>query len=155
MAKKTMGQFDDIIEAAAKFVEQQKGVWDHSAWTEFLSGIGKMGFDVDGEMKEYLGSLLESMKNYYSAASATDGITSAMKGIAENTVSFINKTKGSWDHSGWETYLKTMQKKGTELSDETVKYLGSVLETSKELYHLPTFASKMMSKGLAKKSKEA
>ncbi|MBF0554363.1 MAG: hypothetical protein HQK96_07340 [Nitrospirae bacterium] len=154
MAKKISGQFDDIIEFAAKFVEQQKGVWDHTAWTDFLSGIGKMGFDVDADMQSYLGSLLESMKKYYGTAAATGGITTAMTGIAENTVSFINKTKGSWDHSGWEKYLSDMQKKGAELSDETVKYLGSVLEISKELYLLPALASKMMPKGSAKKSKE-
>ncbi|MEO5360245.1 MAG: hypothetical protein H7843_07315 [Nitrospirota bacterium] len=152
MAKKSTGQFDDIIESAAKFVEQQKGVWDHTAWTDFLSGISKMGFDIDSEMKAYLGSLLESMKKYYTAASATSGISSTMKGIAEDTVTFITKTKGSWDHSGWEEYLKDMHKKGAELSEETTKYLGSVLEISKELYFLPSLASKMMSKGLSKKS---
>lgn len=157
MAKKMMGQFDDIIEFAAKFVEQQKGVWDHTAWTGFLSEINKMGVDVTAEMKSYLGTLLESMKKYYGVASATDGITTAMTSIAENTVDFIKKTKGEWDQTGWETYLKEIQKKGMELTDETTKYLGTVLETSKDLYFLPSFASKMMTKGPVgpvKKSKE-
>ncbi|MCG6553661.1 MAG: hypothetical protein L7F77_15155 [Candidatus Magnetominusculus sp. LBB02] len=152
MAKKSaMGQFDEIMDAAAKFVEQQKGVWDHTAWTDFLDNISKTGVEVNAEVKAYLGTLLESMKKYYAAASATDGLTATMKAIAENTVSFLNKTKGSWDHAGWETYLKDMQKKGAELSDETVKYLGSVLEISKELYNLPTFASKAAAKTASKK----
>ncbi|MBF0319264.1 MAG: hypothetical protein HQL01_05610 [Nitrospirae bacterium] len=152
MSKKMIGQFDDIIEFAAKFVEQHKGVWDHTAWTEFLSEINKKGIDVTGDMKAYMGSLLEAMKKYYGMASATEGITAAMTGLAENTVSFIKKTKGQWDHSVWEAYLKDMQKKGMDLNNETTKYLGSILEVSKELYFMPMFSS--TSKGLTKKSQD-
>lgn len=157
MAKKMMGQFEDIVELAAKFVEQQKGVWDHTAWMKFLGEVKEMGFEMTEDLKAYLGSLLESMKKFYSATTATENINKAMTGIAEDTVSFIKKTKGMWDHSAWEDYLKGVQKKGLDVTDEAVKYLGGILESSKELYVFPPISEKMMSmtKNATKRSKEA
>ena len=34
MAKKTMGGFDVLVDLTSKFVESQKGAWDHTAWVE-------------------------------------------------------------------------------------------------------------------------
>ncbi|MBF0567137.1 MAG: hypothetical protein HQK89_18080 [Nitrospirae bacterium] len=155
MAKKMMGQFDDIVELAAKFVEQQKGVWDHTAWMNFLNEVKEMGFEMTDDLKSYLGSLLEAMKKFYSASTATENINKAMTGIAEDTVSFIKKTKGMWDHSAWEDYLSEVQKKGLNVTDETMKYLGGILESSKELYVFPPVSSKMMAKTFLKKQKES
>ncbi|MBF0465173.1 MAG: hypothetical protein HQK88_02205 [Nitrospirae bacterium] len=154
MSKKITGHFDDLIEMASEFVQKQKGVWDHTAWTNFLAEAKTMGYEVNDELKSYLGTLLDSMKRVYNAAAATESITKLMSSMAENTVDFMKKTKGVWDHDGWQSYLKDIQKKGLDLNDETTKYLGGVLEASKDLYAFPPIASKMMAKA-TKKSKEA
>ncbi|MBF0338515.1 MAG: hypothetical protein HQL05_11865 [Nitrospirae bacterium] len=151
MSKKLMGQFDELIELAAKFVERQKGIWDHTAWMDFLTEVQKMGFETTEEMKAYLGTLLEAMKKFYGAATTTDGITNAMMALAENSVGFIKKTKGAWDHSVWMEYLQDVRKKGLAVSDETTKYMGSVMESMKDLYVFPPIATKILAKtGLGK-----
>ena len=141
MAKQMMGQFDDLIKYAAKFVEAQKGAWDHTAWTDFLSDTEKKGFEMTNELKSYLGTTVESMKRFYSASSSTEGIATSLKSISDDSVKFIKKTNGMWNHSEWESFLKEIQKKGLSLSEETMRYTGNILESVKNLYALPSFMS--------------
>ncbi|WP_420266884.1 hypothetical protein [Candidatus Magnetominusculus dajiuhuensis] len=137
MAKQAFGSFEDLIELASKFVEQQGGKWDHTAWLEFLSNIQRKGFYLSNDMQSYLGSMLESMKKLYSSVSSTAEIQNIMLGISENTINFIKKTQGTWDHMGWELFIKDLQKRGLSLTEETTTYLGGVLEAAKELYTFP------------------
>ncbi|MBV6343097.1 hypothetical protein, partial [Candidatus Magnetobacterium casense] len=76
-------------------------------------------------------------KKLYSTSTSTPGFENIILGIANNTVDFIKKTSGTWDHQGWEAYLKDLQKKGVKLSEETTTYLGGILEAAKELYLFP------------------
>ncbi len=142
MNKKMMASFDDLIELSTKFVAQQGGKWDHTAWLEFLSDIQKMGYNLTHDMQSYLGSMLESMKKLYGTTTATTGLESIILGIANNTVNFIKQTRGMWDHQGWETFLKELQKKGVDLTEESTTYLGGILEAAKELYFFPIQSSK-------------
>ncbi|MBF0609134.1 MAG: hypothetical protein SFH39_18845 [Candidatus Magnetobacterium sp. LHC-1] len=137
MNQKMMESFDELIKLSTKFVSQQGGKWDHAAWLEFLSDIQKMGYNLTHDMQSYLGSMLESMKKLYSTSTSTTGFENIILGIANNTVDFIKKTSGTWDHQGWEAYLKDLQKKGVKLSEETTTYLGGILEAAKELYLFP------------------
>ncbi|MBF0459330.1 MAG: hypothetical protein HQK99_15680 [Nitrospirae bacterium] len=144
MAKHMYGSFEDLIELASKFVEQQGGKWDHTAWLEFLSNIQKKGFYLSNDMQSYLGSMLESMKKLYTSVSSTTEIQNIMLGISENTINFIKKTQGTWDHTGWELFIKDLQKGGLSLTEETTTYLGGMLEAARELY---TFPIKVPGKG--------
>ncbi|MCG6550798.1 MAG: hypothetical protein L7F77_00615 [Candidatus Magnetominusculus sp. LBB02] len=137
MAKQAFGSFEDLIELASKFVEQQDGKWDHLAWLDFLSNIQKKGFYLSNDMQSFLGSMLESMKSLYSSVSNTSEMQNIMLGISENTITFIKKTQGSWDHAGWESFIKDLQKRGLSLTGETTNYLGGVLEAARELYTFP------------------
>jgi hypothetical protein len=137
MAKQVFGSFDDLIELASKFVEKQGGKWDHTAWLEFLSDIQKQGFHLSNDMQSYLGSMLESMKKLYGSISSTSEMQSIMLGISENTINFIKKTQGTWDHTGWESFIRELQKRGLSLTEEATTYLGGVLEAAKELYTFP------------------
>ncbi|MBF0556369.1 MAG: hypothetical protein HQK96_17770, partial [Nitrospirae bacterium] len=47
------------------------------------------------------------------------------------------KTQGTWDHMGWELFIKDLQKRGLSLTEEATTYLGGVLEAAKELYTFP------------------
>ncbi|MEO5359561.1 MAG: hypothetical protein H7843_03825 [Nitrospirota bacterium] len=137
MARQVFGSFEDLIELASKFVDQQGGKWDHTAWLEFLSNIQKKGFYLSNDMQSYLGSMLESMKKLYTTISSTAELQSTLLGISENTITFIKKTQGTWDHTGWESFIKDLQKRGLSLTEEATTYLGGVLEAAKELYTFP------------------
>ncbi|MBF0565943.1 MAG: hypothetical protein HQK89_11925 [Nitrospirae bacterium] len=140
--KNIIGSFDDLIELATKFVEQQGGKWDHAAWLEFLSEIQKNGYNLSHDMQSYLGSMLESLKKVHGSINSTGRIESVMLGLSESTVNFIKSTKGMWDQSNWDSFLKDLQKKGLELTDETTSYVGGVLEAAKELYSFPLSSKK-------------
>ncbi len=134
MAQNTTPPLSSLIDLAGKFVEQRKGIWDHEAWSGFLSDVQKKGFELTDEMTTYLGSVLESMKQFYQAATATTGMTQVMASIPKETVTFIQDHKGVWGQSEWEQFLAELQKKGAAYSDETTNYLGSILESVKRLY---------------------
>ncbi|KJU82174.1 hypothetical protein MBAV_005632 [Candidatus Magnetobacterium bavaricum] len=134
MAAKVTDVFDELVQIAGKFVERQKGAWDHSAWLDLLSGVQKKGVDVSEDVQRYIGSMLEAMKKLYHASSATENVKGALLEISQHTVEFIKKTKGVWDQKDGEAFLKDLQKKGIELSEETKSYLGGVLESVKRVY---------------------
>ena len=134
MAEKTMGGFDVLIDLAGKFIDSQKGMWDHTAWVNFLSEAQKKTVELSDDMKNNLGLVLESMKKFYNASTATKGMENVMAGISEHTINFFKKTKGVWDQSELETYVKDIQKKGFDLTDETRSYLGEVFESLKGFY---------------------
>ncbi len=142
MALKLMEGFDVLVDLAGKFVEKQKGAWDHTAWLDLLSDVQKKGIELSDDMTANIGSVLEGMKKVYETTAATKGMENVMSDISELTVNFIKKTKGVWDQSGWETYLKDLQTKGVNLTDETRSYLEEVLKASKELYTISPEVSK-------------
>ncbi len=150
MAEKAMRGFDVLMDLAGKFVERQKGVWDHTAWLDFLSEIQKKGFELSDGMKDYLGVMLEGMKKVYNAAGDTKGVEKVMSDLSHLTVNFMKKTKSVWDQSGWESFLKDLQKKGIDLSDETGSYLAGVLDAARELYNVSPAAVKKETKSTAK-----
>ena len=151
MAKKTMGGFDVLVDLAGKFVESQKGVWDHTAWLNFVSDVQQKGLELSDDMKDNLGLVLESMKKFYSASIATKGIENVMAGISNYTIDYFKKTKGVWDQSQWEAYVNDIQKKGVELTDETKSYLGEISESLQEFYTLLSPVKKEGKKTGAKK----
>ncbi len=142
MARKGLGGFDVLIDLAGKFVEGQKGMWDDTAWQDFLRDVRKKGFEPSDDMKDYLGSVLEAMKKVYGATTDTKGMENAIPDISELAVKFIKKTQGTWDQSGWESFLGDLQKKGIHLTDETKAYFGDILEATRELYSISPVASK-------------
>jgi hypothetical protein len=134
MAEKVTELFDTLMNLSGRFVESQKGAWNHTAWLDFLAGLRKKGFELTDTMKTYVGSVMESMKKVYEASIATKRMEELISDIADQTVSFMKNTKGVWDQKEWESYLKDLQEKGIGLTDETRNYLGGVLEAARELY---------------------
>ncbi len=134
MAQKALGGFDVLMDLAGNFIEAQKGVWDHSEWLDFLSEVQKKGIELFDNTKDYLGLVLEAMKEVYKAYISTKGMENVMSDMSVHTVNYMKKTKGVWDQDGWEAYLKDFQKKGIDLTDETSSYLVSVLDAARELY---------------------
>ena len=129
-----MGGFDVLVDLTSKFVESQKGAWDHTAWLNFVSDVQKKDLELSDDMTDNLGLVLESMKKFYSASTDIKGIETVMGGISDSTMDYFKKTKGVWDQSEWETYLNDVQKKGVELTDETRSYLKEVFESLQGFY---------------------
>ena len=125
---------EELTKLATDFVTTQKGFWDHTAWTNFVSGIGNKGFDISGEIQSNLGDLLEAMKRFYTATASTESMDNSMKKIVNDSVVFIEQHKGVWGHSDWEEFVKTVQQNTISLSEGTAGYLGGVLESIKVFY---------------------
>ncbi len=134
MEKKTMGGFDVLIDLAGKFVESQKGMWDHTAWLNFLSDVQKKTVELSNDMQNNLSVVLESMKKLYNASTATKSMQNVMADISDHTIDFFKKTKGVWNQAEFEAYVKDSQKKGIDLTEETRSYLAEVFESLKGFY---------------------
>ncbi len=153
MAEKKTEGFDFLIDYLSQFVERQKGIWDHNSWVEFLTDIQKQGFELTDDVKDFIGSLLESMKKTYESITDTEGIEKVISKISKLTMDFIKKTNGIWGHSEWEMLLNDIQKEGINLTDETMAYIGGILESANKIYAvLPPPISKKAPKKTVKKS---
>ncbi len=142
MARKATPPFESLIDLAGKFVEQRKGVWDHEAWLNFLSDVTKNGFELTKEMTDYLGSVLESMKQFYQATASTAGMTKVLADIPQDVVTFIQDHKGVWGQSEREQFLDELRKKGAAYTDETTNYVGGILDSVNKIYGLSPLPDK-------------
>ncbi len=134
MAKNAIERFNMLADLAIKFVEFQKGAWDHTAWSDFLLDVQKAGFELTDDMRDYLSSVLESMIKLYKTSTDTRDIQCSSLDIFEHSVHFFMKTRGVYDLSEWETFLKDLQKKGIQCNEEARAYLRTVFEAANEIY---------------------
>lgn len=61
----------------------------------------------------------------------------ALQSVLEMAGTFVTSQKGSWEHGDWETLLAKMESQGVQVTDETKRNLGNILEASKYFYTLP------------------
>ncbi len=156
MATEKSGTLEELTKLATDFVTMQKGMWDHAAWTDFVSNLKTKGFDLSGDMQSHLGELLEAMKRFYAAAGSTASLENAMRAVMNDSVVFIKDHKGVWGHSEWEGFLKTMQRNTLTLTEGTSAYLGGVLESIKVFYSLsPALPARKPAPSSAQKSSAA
>ncbi|MEO5357795.1 MAG: hypothetical protein H7844_10915 [Nitrospirae bacterium YQR-1] len=133
-----MTLFRDLLRISSQFVEKQKGYWDNNAWLNLLKDAQEKGVQLTGDMQAYLGTIVEAMKRIYETASIKQGLGKSLAEVTkvtyEQTVSFIEQTKGKWDHAGWEKFVKDVQQKGIALTEESRAYLGELLEAARKFY---------------------
>ncbi len=152
MAKMTIATptFSDLVKLSSDFVTQQKGVWDHSAWLDFVANVQKKGFKIS-DMESHLGVVIEAMKRFYTATASTQGIEKAMTNLAMDSADFISKQKGVWGHVEWEAFANSVKQNTMDLSEEAVTYLGGILEAMKVFYFIsPPPAKKVPAKSTPK-----
>jgi predicted flap endonuclease-1-like 5' DNA nuclease len=152
MVKLSSAGFDEIIKLAGSFVTENQGVWDHSAWLEFLAKVQKMGVEVSNGMQSNLGELLESMKRFYQATASTAGMEKAMKTIARDSVKFIKQQQGVWGHNEWEAFAQGVRENAVSLTEEATAYLGGILESVRTFYAILPPPSSSSSAQTEKKS---
>lgn len=131
-----MLSINDLVGLSTKFVELHKGKWEHNDWLDFLVQVQKQGFDVNDELKSYLGSQLEALKSYYNTVSSTSGIQDAMSKVTNESIRFVTEKKGAWNHEDWEEFIGKLKKGGVTVNDEATAYVGGIVEASKKLYNL-------------------
>ncbi|MCP5016379.1 MAG: hypothetical protein GY938_14105 [Ketobacter sp.] len=154
--EKTTGTFDKLVDLATGFVTKQQGMWDHTSWQGFVSDTQKRGYDLSVEMQNNLGVTLEAIKQLYLASISVKGVESAMNGITTDGMNFVKQHKGIWSHAEWEGFIKDVEKNSTNLSEETLAYLGNVVEAFKTLYFVvpADVIKKTVAKGKPKKGSE-
>ncbi|MDQ1258136.1 MAG: hypothetical protein QG656_2745 [Candidatus Hydrogenedentes bacterium] len=54
--------------------------------------------------------------------------------VLELCAQFVVKRKGAWEHDDWERFLIKAAQAGVELSDESKRNLGNILEGAKYFY---------------------
>ncbi|MBF0405311.1 MAG: hypothetical protein HQL00_15255 [Nitrospirae bacterium] len=135
MNKKMTETFDRLLTLAGDFVERQKGTWDHSAWLGFLEEVQKKGIELTSEMERYIGLVLETLKKVYNASTNNiDGIKNVMIEMSSQTAEFVKKTRGVWNQTDGEVFLKELRQKGINLNEDMMSYFGGVLEAVKGVY---------------------
>lgn len=140
MAAGTTTKFEELTKLATDFVTTRKGLWDHAAWMGFMSDLQAKGFDLSEEVQANLGTMLEAMKQFYTAAASTEHVEKAVKAVVSDSVTFVKQHKGIWDHSEWEDFVQTVERNTFSLSEGATAYLGGILEAVKTLYALSPVA---------------
>ena len=136
MATVSAVPLEELTRLASDFLTAQKGTWDHKAWMDFLSQVKQKGFALSEKRQAKLGELLEAMKQYREAVSATEDIEQAMGTVLNESIAFIKRQQGVWGHDEWEDFLKTAQQNTRAWSAGMEAYLGAVLESLKVFYRL-------------------
>jgi len=137
MEKESTGRFDSLFDLAGKFIESQRGVLNHTMWTDFLEGLLEKGYELTDDVKTYTDSVLEATKKFFNAMSATTGVTRVVTDVLGHTVSFMMDTTRVWDQREWGSFLKELKEQGIDFTDEMMNYFERVLEVSQEIYSSP------------------
>ncbi len=101
---------------------------------------------LHGYMKKLIDRKVKSeedrMRIFTMLREATDGLAK-IGNISGQAAKFVEKTKGKWDQLDWEKFVKDIQQRGIDLTEETKENLEGILESVKEVYlSLPLIAKK-------------
>ena len=126
--------FDELVQLASDFVIQQRGMWDHKAWMDFLSRVEGGGIKVSPEMETYLGDLVEAIRRFHTSILSAESTTLALNKLVADSAQFIVTQDGAWGPDEWMAYCRTVSKNTIYLSDEMRSYLGGILESMKTCF---------------------
>lgn len=131
---KSTGRFDKLVNLATNFVTQQQGTWDHASWQDFVSDTQKKGYELSVEMQDNLGVAIEAINQVYMASTSMKGVEKAVSELTTGSLNFVKQHQGIWGHTEWEDFIAGISQNSTNLSDETITYLGNLVEAIKTLY---------------------
>lgn len=136
MDNEAYDNFRKIIELSCRFVEKHNGFWNHEDWLDFLTLIGENTVPMNDNMEVFLGSIVESMRDFYKHLDNTIAVTNTMMNMAEHTIRLITDTKGVWDNVKWDNFLTEYQgnKILFDLRDEAISNLQRVFNSSNTFY---------------------
>ena len=133
MAKLKKATFDDIVTAAEKFVNKQRGKWGEDEWLDLLAILKQLGVDLSDEMQAYVRQLVEAMRGVYQATGSTQGMSKALTSATKDSVEFVKVHKAIWGYSDWEDFAGHVKENTRVISKETSSYLSEILASLKAL----------------------
>ena len=133
MAKLKKATFDDIVTAAEKFVNKQRGKWGEDEWLDLLAILKQLGVDLSDEMQAYVRQLVEAMRGVYQATGSTQGMSKALTSATKDSVEFVKVHKAIWGYSDWEDFAGHVKDNTRVISKETSSYLSEILASLKAL----------------------
>jgi len=80
---------------------------------------------------------------------------SVLQQILSLTEKFVSSQKGEWEHDEWEGWLDKVGALGVELTDETKRNLGNILESCKHFYGMKVAKPPAKAKAAPAKKKAA
>lgn len=139
--KATKERLEHLVHIAGRFVEEQHGVWGSPTFSGFLERLRHAGIELTQESHDYVAAILDSMKSFYEAATATQGIEIQMTEISRLTYTFVAGHNWRWTDQDWREFLTELRKNGFGLSTETVNYLGRLAEDVRNSYEHQAIAA--------------
>ncbi|MBF0319424.1 MAG: diguanylate cyclase [Nitrospirae bacterium] len=132
--KKINGDIKVALSFALNFVIRQKGVWGHNDWLEFLIDLKENGFFISKNVEPYIGSLLETLKNFYLLPPPSDGtVEEKLSRICSKAADFIIETNGIWTVHEWKAFLSRIKLYGIELTEKQGLLFCAIVESVKSL----------------------
>lgn len=55
----------DLAALASEFVVKQRGIWEHEQWELLCARVAALGIELDDDLCERLGALLETLRVFY------------------------------------------------------------------------------------------
>ena len=125
---------DELVQLAGDFVVEQRGVWDHATWMDFVSRVESLGINISEEMETYLGELVEAIRKFHTSILSAEVTMLALNKLVADSAQFIIKQNGVWGPAEWVAYCRTVNTGTIYLSDEMRSYLGGILESIKTCF---------------------
>ncbi|MBF0344006.1 MAG: diguanylate cyclase [Nitrospirae bacterium] len=124
-----------VIELAIMFVVNQKGVWDHNTWIEFLMGLKRNGVSLSNMMETHIGFLLEVLKQLYCLSTPLNAdIEGTLFNICAKITTLLTENNCIWSSSQREALLHDIEVDGILLTEKKIHVIGKILEAVKSLY---------------------
>jgi len=130
-------QYNDIATHAKNFVEKYRGLWDHEKWENLLRDFQRNGIFITEEKAQAIGSILESIKTFYSSVPAPvhkEEKTLSAQISDKEKKAYIKKIEDDLKH--WDTKIDILEVNADKASEqnkaEYSKHLDKVLTLWKE-----------------------
>ncbi|MBF0565050.1 MAG: hypothetical protein HQK89_07400 [Nitrospirae bacterium] len=129
-----MGKFDDLIETTAAFALKNKNAFDGANMLELYAELQKKGFEVTEDLKAYVGTVFDAMRDFYKILLDTKNIETTTLSITDFMLDFMKRNKGRWGYGEWETFTRELVGRGVNLNQELIVYMKGIFDAVRKIY---------------------
>jgi hypothetical protein len=102
---------EDLVSRTSKFVEKQKGRWDHDAWEKLVKDVSSNGVEMSGDARRHLGNMVEAVKHFYNELS-TEPKKKPAKAKSPKTKASVKKKTSAKKKAGVKKKASAKKKAG-------------------------------------------
>lgn len=121
---------DLVIQVSRAALTDNEQSNSQAQWTDYIDQLTHLGYEVNRDNEQYVRAIFETSKKMFDLDRSYD----YMRRVLFLSEKFVKSQKGQWDHVLWLGFLMELEQKGITTSDQTVCYLGDILEAFKGLY---------------------